>query len=179
MRINRLFLLVFGLLITFVLISSTAVVEASKHTVKLSGTRFEMDVPAGWLPGYKDLDDKLLMIYFKDSKSGMVIEGVYLRKVQPATFTLVDFKKWRIDAESKRYEGKDHKVVKEGDLTIAGEKGNYILTTWKDGGKEFEKHTAQYLKDGKQYMVVLHGEKGKVNKKVFDEAVKSFALGKE
>jgi hypothetical protein len=41
-----------------------------------------------------------------------------------------------------------------------------------------EKHTAQHLKDGERYMVVLWGEKGKVDKKVFDHAVKSFALAK-
>jgi hypothetical protein len=41
-----------------------------------------------------------------------------------------------------------------------------------------EKHTAQYLKDGHRYMVVMWGEKGKVDKKVFDDAVKSFALAK-
>jgi hypothetical protein len=39
-----------------------------------------------------------------------------------------------------------------------------------------EKHTAQYLKDGHRYMVVMWGEKGKVNKDVFDHAVKTFAL---
>lgn len=173
--------LVAGLLMvcSFVALIAVPNVESSDQTVKLSGTRFEMEIPAGWAPGYKDLDDRLLMILFKDPKSGAILEGVYLRKVQPATFTLADFKKWRIDAEGKRYDGKDHKAVKEGDLTIAGEKGNYIHTTWKDGGKEFEKHTAQYLKDGRQYMVVLHGQKGQVDKKVFDHAVKSFALGKE
>ncbi|MBI5027014.1 MAG: hypothetical protein HZC12_09885 [Nitrospirae bacterium] len=178
MQILRLFMLVMALFLV-VSIGAVSAVEASDQTVKLSGTRFEMEVPAGWAPGYKDLDEKLLMIFFKDAKSGATIEGVYLRKVQASSFTLADFKKWRIDAENKRYEGKGHKVVKEGALTIAGEKGNYIMTTWKDGGKEFEKHTAQYLKDGKQYMVVLHGEKGKVDKKVFDHAVKTFALGKE
>lgn len=148
-------------------------------TVKLSGTRFEMEVPKDWQPGYKDLDDKLLMVYFKDAKTGATLEGVYLRKVQPATYSLADFKKWRIEAEGKRYDGKEHAVVKEGVLSIGGVDGNYLLTSWKDGGKEFEKHTAQYLKDGRQYMVVLHGAKGKVDKAVFDQAVSSFALGKE
>jgi len=148
-------------------------------SVKLLGTRFEIDVPQNWQPGYKDLDDKLLMMYFKDAKTGATLEGVYLRTVQPATFTLEDFKKWRIGAESKRYEGKDHQVVKEDKITIGGEPGNYLLTTWKDGDKAFEKHTAQYLKDGRQYMVVLHGPSGKIDKAVFDNAVKSFALGKE
>ena len=152
---------------------------AAAHSVKLVGNRFEMDVPQNWQPGYKDLDDKLLMVYFKDAKTGVTLEGVYLRKVQPATFTLDDFKKWRIGAEGKRYEGKDHQVLKEGTLTIGGETGNYLLTSWKDGGQVFEKHTAQFLKDGRQYMVVLHGPKGKVDKAVFDQAVKSFALGKE
>ena len=151
---------------------------ADHHTVKLSGTRFEMQVPKDWAPGYKDLDDRLLMVYFHGA-DGATLEGVYLRKVQPATFSLDDFKKWRIGAESKRYDGKGHKVVKEDSLTIGGEKGNYLLTTWSDGGKVFEKHTAQYLKDGRQYLVVLWGPQGKVNKKVFDEAVASFALGKE
>jgi hypothetical protein len=146
-------------------------------TTKLTGTRFEMTIPDGWAPGYKDLDN-LFMIFFKDPKNGAVLEGVYLRGAQPATFKLADFKKARIDSESKRYEGKGHKVSKEGDVTIAGEKGNYLLTTWKDGGKDFEKHTAQYLKDGNRYLVVMSGEKGKVDKKVFDEAVKTFALAK-
>ena len=144
---------------------------------KLSGTRFEMNVPGGWAPGYKDLDN-LLMIYFKNPKTNTALEGVYLRKVQTADFNLAQFKKWRIEAENKRYSGKGYTVVKEGDLTIAGEKGNYILTTWKDGGKTYVKHTAQYLKNGGQYMIVLHGERGKVNKKIFDEAVKSFSLAK-
>ena len=60
---------------------------------------------------------------------------------------------------------------------MGGAKGNYILTTWKDGGKDMEKHTAQHLKDGHRYMVVMWGEKGKTDKKVFDNAVKTFALG--
>ncbi len=181
MKNIRVVLLVLGLFIlsSIFIMGEVSAVWAHGQTVKLSGTRFEMEVPSGWLPGYKDLDDKLLMIYFKDPKSGAVLEGVYLRKVQPATFTLADFKKWRIDAENKRYEGKNHKVVLEGELKIGGEKGNHIFTTWKDGDKEYEKHTAQYLKDGKQYMVVLWGEKGKVDTKVFDHAVKTFALGKE
>jgi len=146
-------------------------------TTKVSGTRFEMTIPDCWAPGYKDLDN-LFMIFFKDPTSGAVLEGVYLRGAQPATFTLADFKKARIDGENKRYEGKGHKVSMEGDATIAGEKGNYLLTTWQDGGKDFEKHTAQYLKDGNRYLVVMSGEKGKVDKKVFDEAVKTFALAK-
>lgn len=160
------------------LMLSTAVAQADHHAVKLSGTRFEMQVPKDWAPGYRDLDDRLLMVYFRNS-DGATLEGVYLRKVQPASFGLDDFKKWRIDAENKRYEGKDHKVAKEESIAIGGEKGNYLLTTWNEGGKAFEKHTAQYLKDGRQYMVVLHGPHGKVSKKVFDEAVASFALGKE
>jgi hypothetical protein len=158
---------------------SAVLPAAAADSVRLLGTRFEMNVPQGWQPGYKDLDDKLLMMYFKDAKTGATLEGVYLRAVQPATFTLADFEKWRIGAESKRYEGKDHKVVSDGKLTINGEPGNYILTNWQDGGTVFEKHTAQYLKDGRQYMVVFHGPKGKIDKAVFDEAVKSFALGKE
>ena len=144
---------------------------------KLSGTRFEMEVPTGWAPGYKDLDN-LLMLFFKDPKTGNTLEGVYLRKVQGPEFTLDDFKKWRIGAEGKRYDGKDHTVIGEGALTVAGEPGNYLHTTWKDGGKVYEKHTAQYLKDGGQYMVVLWGEKGKIDKTVFDQAVKSFGLVK-
>lgn len=160
------------------LMLGAATAQAEHHAVKLSGTRFEMQVPKNWAPGYKDLDDRLLMIHFH-SPDGATLEGVYLRKVQPASFTLDDFKKWRVGAESKRYEGKDHKVVKDESLAIGGEKGNYLMTTWNDGGKAFEKHTAQYLKDGRQYMVVLHGPQGKVSKKVFEEAVASFALGKE
>jgi hypothetical protein len=150
---------------------------SAADTAKVSGTRFEMTIPDCWAPGYKDMEN-LFMIYFKDPKSGAVLEGVYLRGAQPATFTLADFKKARIDGENKRYEGKEHKVGKEGDATIAGEKGNYLHTTWKDGGKEMEKHTAQYLKDGNRYLVVISGEKGKVDKKVFDDAVASFALVK-
>jgi len=158
---------------------SVALPAYSADAVKLHGTRFEMEVPQNWQPGYKDLDDRLLMIYFKDAKSGATLEGVYLRKVQPATFTLEDFKKWRIGAEDKRYEGKGHTVAKAETITIAGAPGNYLMTTWKEGDKEFEKHTAQYLKDGRQYMVVLSGPKGKTDKGPFDHAVKTFALGKE
>ena len=151
----------------------------SADAVKLHGTRFEMEVPQNWQPGYKDLDDRLLMIFFKDAKSGATLEGVYLRKVQPATFTLEDFKKARIGSEDKRYEGKSHTVAKAEATTIAGEPGNYLMTTWKEGDKEFEKHTAQYLKDGRQYLIVLSGPKGKIDKVAFDHAVKTFALGKE
>jgi len=173
--LNRSFF-AFGIL-AFVAAGSASAHES--NTVKLSGTRFEMEVPKDWQPGYKDLDDKLLMIYFKDAKSGATLEGVYLRKVQPATYALADFKKFRVDAESKRYEGKGHTVVKEESITIGGETGNYLLTSWKDGDKDFEKHTAQYLKDGRQYMVVLWGAKGKLDKHAFDQAVATFALGKE
>lgn len=144
--------------------------------VKLNGTRFSMEVPANWEPGYKDVDGKLLMLYFTRPKTDTALEGVYLRKVQDANFSLADFKKWRIGAESKRYEGKDFKVIKEGELSIAGEKGNFLETAWKDGGKHYVKYTAQYLKNGGQYMVVLHGVVGKVNKKIFEHAVKTFAL---
>jgi len=145
---------------------------------RVSGTRFDMSVPDCWTPGYKDIDEKLFMIYFTDPKSGAVLEGVYQRGVQPATFTLKDFMKARIDAENKRYEGKGHKVTREGEVTIDGAKGNYLHTTWKDGGKDMEKHTAQHLKDGHRYLVVMSGEKGKVDKKLFDEAVQSFALAR-
>jgi hypothetical protein len=162
------------------LLAITAAFPAgAADSVKLLGTRFELDVPQNWQPGYKDLDNKMLMVYFKDAKTGATLESIYLRTVQPATFTLEDFKAWRIGAESKRYEGKDHQVVQEGPITIGGEPGKYLLTTWKDGGKEFEKNTALYLKDGREYMVVFHGPKGKIDKTVFDNAVKSFALGKE
>jgi hypothetical protein len=150
---------------------------ANADNVKVSGSRFDMDVPAGWAPGYKDLDN-LFMIFFKDPKSGAVLEGVYVRGKQDAKFSLKDFKKARIDQQNKAYEGKHHKVAKEGDVTMGGDKGNYILTTWKENGKDMEKHTAQHLKGGERYMVVLWGEKGKVDKKVFDHAVKSFALAK-
>ena len=108
------------------------------------------------------------MIFFKDPKSGAVLEGVYVRGAQDAKFTLKDFKKARVDQQNKAYEGKHHKVAKEGDTTMGGAKGNYILTTWKEGDKNMEKHTAQHLKDGHRYMVVMWGEKGKVDKKVFD-----------
>ena len=145
--------------------------------VKVDGSRFSMEVPSGWNPGYKDLDN-LFMIFFKDSKSGAVLEGVYVRGAQDAKFTLKDFKKARVDQQNKAYEGKHHKVAKEGDATMGGAKGNYILTTWKEGDKNMEKHTAQHLKDGHRYMVVMWGEKGKVDKKVFDHAVSSFALAK-
>ena len=173
--LNRSFF-AFGIL---ALVAAGSASANENSTVKLSGTRFEMEVPKDWQPGYKDLDDKLLMIFFKDAKSGMALEGVYLRKVQPATYTLADFKKWRVEAEGKRYDGKGHTVAKDEAITIGGEPGNYLLTTWKDGDKEFEKHTGQYLKDGKQYMVVLSGPKGKVDKHVFDQAISSFALAKE
>lgn len=146
-------------------------------TTQVSGTRFEMTVPDCWAPGYKDLDN-LFMIFFKDPKSGAVLEGVFLRGAQDAKFSLKDFKKARVDQQNKAYEGKSHKVAKEGEVTIGGTKGNYILTTWKEKDKDMEKHTAQHLKDGNRYMVVLWGEKGKVDKKVFDEAVKTFALPK-
>lgn len=155
-------------------LSAGAVSSAQAAAVKVEGTRFTLDVPQDWAPGYKDLDN-LFMIYFKDSKSGAVLEGVYVRGVQDAKFTLKDFKKARIDQQNKAYEGKGHKVAKEGDITIGGAKGNYLLTTWKEGGKDMEKHTAQQLKDGNRFMVVLWGEKGKVDKKVFDQAVASFA----
>jgi hypothetical protein len=155
----------------------SAPASADSASVKVTGSRFDMEVPGGWAPGYKDLDN-LFMIFFKDSKSGAVLEGVYVRGKQDAKFSLGDFKKARIDQQNKAYEGKHHKVAKEGDVTIAGAKGNYLLTTWKENGKDMEKHTAQHLKDGERYMVVLWGEKGKVDKKVFDHAVKSFALAK-
>ncbi len=147
----------------------------ASSNVKVDGSRFSMEVPSGWNPGYKDLDN-LFMIFFKDPKSGAVLEGVYVRGAQDAKFSLKDFKKARIDQQNKAYEGKGHKVAKEGDTTMGGAKGNYILTTWKEGDKNMEKHTAQHLKDGHRYMVVMWGEKGKVDKKVFDHAVKSFAL---
>jgi hypothetical protein len=159
-------------------LSSLVAAPALADNVKLEGTRFTMDVPSGWGPGYKDLEN-LFMIYFKDAKSGAVLEGVYLRGAQPASFTLADFKKARIDSENKRYDGKGHKVAKAGDITIGGDKGNYLETTWADGGKTFVKYTAQHLKDGERYLVVVAGEKGKVDKAVFDHAVKTFALTKK
>lgn len=150
---------------------------AIADNVKVEGTRFTMEVPNGWAPGYKDLD-ALFMIYFKDPKSGAALEGVYLRGVQAATFTLDDFKKARIAGENKRYDGKGHAVAKEDGIAIGGETGAYLHTTWKDGAKDMEKHTALYLKDGNRYLVVISGEKGKVDKAVFDNAVKTFALVK-
>jgi len=154
-------------------------VSADGGSYRISGTRFEMEVPNGWHAGYKDVDDKLFMIFFKDPKSGAALEGVYLRGTQPASFKLADFKKARIAGENKRYDGKGHKVAKESSASIAGEKGQYLLTTWKDGGKAMEKHTTLYLKDGGRYLVVMSGEKGKVDKKVFDHAVKTFGLVKK
>lgn len=177
MHLIKRFVIAFGV-IGFLALNGVSAAFAGEHYVKLSGTRFEMDIPKDWAPGYKDVDDKLLMEYFTSPKTKVTLEGVYLRKVQPATFTLEDFKNWRIGAENKRYEGKDHKVLKTGSLTIGGETGNYLMTTWKEDGKDFVKHTAQFLKDGQQYMVVLHGPKGKVDKKVFDHAVATFALAK-
>jgi hypothetical protein len=156
--------------------AGSAATAVAAGNVKVDGTRFTLEVPECWSPGYKDIDEKLFMIFFKDPKSGAVLEGVYQRGAQPATFTLMDFKKARIDQQNKAYEGKGHKVAKEGDTAMGGAKGNYILTTWKEGNKDMEKHTAQQLKDGQRYMVVMWGEKGKVDKKVFDHAVSSFAL---
>lgn len=174
MRLVKSYLLIFGL---FALSAFAAINSATAAGfVKLDGTRFTMEVPANWAPGYKDVDDKLLMLYFTQPKSDTALEGVYLRKVQDANFSLADFKKWRIDAEAKRYAGKDFKVLKEGELTIAGGKGNFLETGWKEGDKHYVKYTAQCLHNGGQYLVVLHGVVGKVNKKVFDHAVKTFAL---
>ncbi len=167
-----------SLLVGASLVGLVAVSPAmASGNVKVDGSRFTMEVPSGWNPGYKDLDN-LFMIFFKDSKSGAVLEGVYVRGAQDAKFTLKDFKKARVDQQNKAYEGKHHKVAKEGETTMGGAKGNYILTTWKEGDKNMEKHTAQHLKDGHRYMVVMWGEKGKTDKKVFDHAVKTFALGK-
>lgn len=157
------------------LLAATAGAALGAATVKVEGTRFTLEVPHGWSPGYKDLDN-LFMIFFKDPGSGSVLEGVYLRGAQPADFTLAKFKQARIEAENKRYEGKGHKVVKEGEISIGGAKGNFLETTWKEGGKDMVKYTAQHLKDGQRYLVVMSGEKGKVDKKVFDRAVATFAL---
>ena len=174
MRFTKSYLLAIGL---FTLSVLTLINTASAADfVKLDGTRFSMEVPKSWAPGYKDVDDKLLMLYFTKPKTDTALEGVYLRKVQDDKFTLADFKKWRIDAESKRYAGKDFKVIKEGELTIAGGKGNFLETGWIDGGKHYVKYTAQSLHNGGQYMVVLHGVVGKVNKKDFEHAVKTFTL---
>lgn len=170
--------LLMGGLFTVLLAGVTLPALADGGSHLIAGTRFVMEVPNCWNAGYKDVDDKLFMIFFKDSKSGATLEGVYLRGTQPATFKLADFTKARINGENKRYEGKGHKVTKESDAVIAGEKGQYLHTTWKDGGKDMEKHTTLYLKDGNRYLVVMSGEKGKVDKKVFDNAVKTFALVK-
>jgi len=156
-------------------LSSGAALSAQAGSVKVEGTRFTLDVPQGWNPGYKDTD-KLFMIYFKDPASGAVLEGVYLRGEQPKSFALDDFKKARVGGEDKRYEGKGHKVAKQGATTIGGAKGAYLMTTWKEGTKDMEKHTALMLKDGQRYLVVMAGAKGKVDKRVFDQAVSSFAL---
>lgn len=172
MRIARLWLIS---VCALGLLAATSGAAHAAGAVKIDGTRFTMEVPQGWNPGYKDLDN-LFMIFFKDPASGAVLEGVYLRGAQPADFTLAKFKQARIDSENKRYEGKGHKVVKEGEISIGGAKGNYLETTWKDGGKDMVKYTAQHLKDGQRYLVVMSGEKGKVDKKVFDHAVATFAL---
>lgn len=145
--------------------------------VKVEGTRFTLEVPSGWQPGYKDLD-ALFMIYFKDPKSGAVLEAVYQRGVQASNFTADDFKMARIAAENKRYDGKGHMVVKEGEAMIAGEKSATLLTSWKEGAKDMEKHTALYLKDGNRFLIVMWGEKGKVDTAVWDHAMKTFALVK-
>jgi len=174
MRLTKIILINLGL-VSITLLSMINRVDAAGF-VKLTGSRFSMDVPAAWAPAYKDIDDKLLMIYFTRPKTDTALEGVYLRKVQDASFSLADFKKWRIGAESKRYEGKGFKVTKEGELKICGGKGNFLETSWKDSGKTYIKYTAQCLKDGGQYLVVLHGVVGKVNKKIFDHAVKTFAV---
>src|SRR3972149_735815 len=115
-------LLASAALASLIVAGAAPAVEASGHTVKLSGTRFEMEDPNGWAPGYKDLDN-LFMIFFKDPKSHAVLEGVYVRGAQDAKFTLGDFKKARISQQDKAYEGKGHKVAKEDDATIAGAKG--------------------------------------------------------
>lgn len=172
MRNARLWL---GSVCALALLAAVPATALAAGTVKIDGTRFTMEVPQGWSPGYKDLDN-LFMIFFKDPASGAVLEGVYLRGAQPADFTLAKFKQARIDSENKRYEGKGHKVVKEGEISIGGAKGNYLETTWKDGAKDMVKYTAQHLKDGHRYLVVMWGEKGKVDKKVFDRAVATFAL---
>lgn len=156
---------------------AVSVPAAAGSSVPVEGTRFTMEVPGGWNPGYKDLDN-LFMIYFKDPKSGAVLEGVFLRGAQDAKFSLGDFKKARIGSENKRYDGKGHKVVKDGDIKIGGSKGVYLHTAWKDGATNMEKHTALQLKDGSRYLVVMSGEKGKVNKAVFDHAVATFAPAK-
>lgn len=76
------------------LLAVTAALPAvAADSVKLLGTRFEMEVPQGWQPGYKDLDEKMLMVYFNDTKGSAPLEGVCLRPVQPASITLVDFAK--------------------------------------------------------------------------------------
>ena len=174
MQLTKSFLISIGLLAIIAIAMANTAFAAG--FVKLNGSRFSMEVPASWEPGFKDVDNKMLMIYFTRPKTDTALEGVYLRKVQDANFSLADFKKWRIGAEAKRYEGKGFKVIKESELTIAGEKGNFLETAWKEGDKHYVKYTAQYLKNGGQYMVVLHGIIGKVNKKVFDHAVKTFAL---
>jgi len=168
-----------GAAVTTALAATAVPAMADAGSYRISGTRFEMEVPNGWHAGYKDIDDKLFMIFFKDPKSGAALEGVYLRGAQPASFKLADFKKARIGGENKRYEGKGHKVVNESSASIAGDKGQYLRTAWKDGGKDMEKHTTLYLKDGGRYLVVMSGEKGKVDKKVFDHAVKTFGLVKK
>lgn len=170
--------LVGGILSAFLFSFSPAPAGADSGNTKINGTRFEMEIPNCWAPGYKDLEN-LFMIFFKDPKSGAVLEGVYLRGDQAASFTLADFKKARIAGENKRYDGKGHKVAMEGDANIGGGRGAYLRTTWKDGGKDMEKHTVLHLKAGGRYLVVMAGEKGKVDKKVFDHAVATFMLAKK
>jgi len=159
-----------GLLLTGVSLPASA-----DSSYRISGTRFTMEVPACWHTGYKD-NDKLFMIFFKDPKSGAALEGVYLRGDQAAGFTLADFTKARIAGEDKRYAGKGHAVAKQGEMSIGGGKGSYLHTTWTDGGKAMEKHTVLFLHSGQRYLVVMSGEKGKVDMKVFDHAASTFAL---
>ena len=89
----------------------------------------------GWALGHKDLDN-LFMIFFKDSKSGAVLEGVGTCVARRTPSSRLRISRRHADQQNKAYEGKHHKVAKEGDTTMGGAKGNYILTTWKRGRQE-------------------------------------------
>ena len=74
MRMVKLLLASTGL-VSLIALGSAPAAEAAGHTVKLSGTRFEMQVPKDWAPGYKDLDN-LLMLHFGNADAYIPNEGV-------------------------------------------------------------------------------------------------------
>ena len=176
--VNRAFLTLMGLrrgtltglvlMLAFFLVSCERRAEVVYVTAR--GTDFNMSVPKGWTPGFKDLP-ALMMLYVKNEAADVQLEGILLREKQGPEYTMDDFVSWRIAAQEKAL--KDHKVIKQEEITIAGQKGKYIATTWDNKGKTYEKHTALLLRDGSRYMVVLWGPKG-LEKTPFDKAVASF-----